>query len=84
MYIKKLVDAAKNVFVYRSIILGEIEELFRQNCGKEVHAFIGAKKVGNAKVIKCEDILKKQQLREKELEKKVPLSLHRFAYHSPS
>jgi hypothetical protein len=77
MYIKKLVDAAKKAFAHRSIMLGEIEELFRQNCGKEVHAFIRAKKVGNAKVIKCEDILKKQQLREKELEKKATLGRRR-------
>ena len=58
MYIKKLANAAENAFADRSMMLGENEELFRQNCEKEIRAFTRAKKVGNARVMKYEDILK--------------------------
>ncbi|OCK80285.1 hypothetical protein K432DRAFT_393193 [Lepidopterella palustris CBS 459.81] len=70
MYIKKLANATENAFADRSMMLGENEELFRQNCEKEVRASTRAKKVGTARVMKYEDILKEQELREKKESKK--------------
>jgi hypothetical protein len=53
MHIKKLANTAENAFAGRSMILGENEELFRQNCEKEVGASTRAKKAGNAPVMKA-------------------------------
>lgn len=41
MCIKKLANAAKNALAIRMTMLGENEELFKQNCEKEVRVHSG-------------------------------------------
>jgi hypothetical protein len=68
--IKKLANAAEDAFADRLIMSGEDEEVFQQNCKKATRGSAKATVVGKAKVMKYEDILEAQQLREqKELKK---------------
>ena len=74
MRIKKLAKAAENAFTDRLIMLGENEELFKQNCEKATRASTKATVIGKARVMKYEDILKEQRLREQKVlkEKSAP------------
>jgi hypothetical protein len=59
--IRKLANAAENAFAERSILLDENLLLFQQNNEKAVRVSTKATMVGNAKVMKYEDIMKKQE-----------------------
>jgi hypothetical protein len=71
--IRKLANAAENAFAERSILLDENLLLFQQNNERAVRVSTKATMIGNARVMKYEDILKEQELRDKKaLKPKAP------------
>jgi len=67
--IQKVVNAAKNAFADRAILLDENLLLFEQNNEKNTRTSIKATVVGTAKVLSYEDIVEAQQKRDiKEVE----------------
>jgi hypothetical protein len=71
--IDKLMNAAENAFAERSILLDENLLLFQQNNERAVRVSTKATIIGNARVMKYEDIVKEQEARdEKELKPKAP------------
>jgi len=65
LYIRKLVNAAENAFAERSILLDKNLLLFQQNNERAVRVSTKATMVGNARVMKYEDIIKEQEARDK-------------------
>jgi len=66
-------NAAENAFAERSILLDENLLLFQQNNERAVRVSTKATMIGNARVMKYEDIVKEQEARdEKELKPKAP------------
>jgi hypothetical protein len=61
VYIHKIENAAENAFAEQSILLKENLLLFQQNNERSIRVSTKAKLVGNAKVMKYEDLVKEQE-----------------------
>jgi hypothetical protein len=73
LWIDKLMNAAENAFAERSILLDENLLLFQQNNERAVRVSTKATIIGNARVIKYEDLVKEREVPdEKELKPKAP------------